>query len=158
MEQAYGSDWHYTVGQDEYLRIRRELNKTYRKRVEFYQQLGVYFIVIPMLWLVWYFTLMLGWGGIFTIPWPILVMIGWAIGLMDMGVKALGDSGRRAAERERAIQRELERRRVLESKAKRDSKLKREDEEPGLRLTQDGELTESFAEEWEQIEARKRRR
>ena len=89
-------------------------------------------------------------------PWPLIVMFGWGAGLIGHAVDTFINPAHNG-KREEAIQREIERERerlrmdgyTLVDKPKNDF---------NMRLTEDGELTDSIAQEWNMDEERRRSR
>lgn len=53
----------------------QELREEAKKRVGFKSHLLTYAIVVPFLWLIWYFT------SPGSYKWPIWPSLGWAVGL-----------------------------------------------------------------------------
>ena len=51
-----------------------------KKRAKFKRGLGAYSVVIPFLWIIWYFTMPGEWR-FKHLPWPIWPMLGWGLGL-----------------------------------------------------------------------------
>lgn len=58
-----------------------------KRRAKFKRSLSAYAIVIPFLWVIWYFT-MPGDYKWKNIPWPIWPMLGWGLGLANHYVNA----------------------------------------------------------------------
>ena len=56
-----------------------ELWEIARKRAGFKSHILTYIIVIPFLWLVWFFTGQR--DGSYSWPWPIWPTLGWGVGL-----------------------------------------------------------------------------
>jgi serine/threonine protein kinase len=148
--------------------IRRRVEKRIKARQELMQHFVAYVLVNALLWVIWGASG--SWfGGIFTIPWPLIVMLGWGIGLIAHLMEYNNKYGAGAARKEREIQRELERARargelpvvdsVAEDLGALPSKRKNEDlGERRVRLSDDGELTDSFAEDMDSLEKPKRSR
>lgn len=92
------------------------------------------------------------------IPWPLYPTLGWGIGIFIHAISYYSKYGPGARRRERYIQREIERERLRKGyvtipdyagqKSKRKRDRRQEDTAPAVRLTEDGELTESYVEQW----------
>jgi len=148
--------------------IRRRVEKRIKARQELLQHAVAYVLVNALLWVIWGASG--SWfGGIFTIPWPLIVMLGWGIGMIAHLMEYNNKYGAGAARKEREIQRELERARargelsVVEGMAESldPFRSKRKNESLGerrVRLSADGELTDSFAEDLDDLEKPKRSR
>jgi serine/threonine-protein kinase len=177
--REFGPDWSRTASKSELKRVRKEVEKPLKARQEFFEHLPVYIMINIMLWTIFIFgnedLLNLinsddaDFVSMMGLPWPLLVTLFWGMGLVAHWFEAWG-----AGRNERAIQREMERERtILEGeKAKRRARGRRElpgaddsfgdfdiVEEPraGVRLTGDGELTESMIMELEDEDERRRR-
>jgi hypothetical protein len=159
MSEVYGEDWGLTVGEKEYKRASKNILKAHDKRLEFMQHAGVYIMINIMLWIIFGFSNSFFGGGIFSIPWPLIVMFGWGIGLVAHAIDTAAHSNKASRSQEAAIQREIERQR--ERFGYYDEKPKNEPDiiegERSVRLTDEGELTDSFAQEWDEEQKRKRR-
>jgi hypothetical protein len=81
-------------------------------------------------------------------PWPVLVSMGWGIGLAAHGVDTYFQTGNRIRAKEAAIQREVERERerLYDEKPKRSR----------LVIAEDGELMEVVEESWAEDDKPKR--
>ncbi len=151
LEEHYGSE---PVSPEEYQQVRRMVYVQHKRRVGFFAHAAIYACINAMLW-----TLFGSNGGDF--PWPMFVSIGWGIGLISNGLSAFSQSKRNLASHEEQIQREIERERqrmqgsVAEKRKHVEGKLGGESAPP-IRLSQDGELTDSFVEEWDEQQKRKR--
>ena len=138
-------------------RIRLKVKKRLDARNEFYVHVITFVMVNLLLWVIWYMTTP---GGFM---WPLIAMGGWGIGLaahlFDYYTKYGGGRDRMDAMMEREIERE--RRRIYGDgygrKAKNEDLYYDEDDDCGVRLTGDGEFTESFVEEQEQRQHRQNR-
>jgi hypothetical protein len=89
------------------------------------------------------------------------VTLGWGIGLVSNALSAFGQSTQNLASQEEQIQREIERERQrlgnsAVQKRKHDELDAAGEPAPPLRLTDEGELTDSFVEEWDEEQKRKR--
>ncbi len=151
MYNRYGEGWLDHASPDQYKRVRKTVRKDFDKRKEFFSHLVVYLCIIPMLGLFFGFE-------VFFVP---LIAIGWGIGVAVHGMEALGTPLEKRRSHEAAVQREIELSRQLASQSyaapKQKNKLKNDllAEERDLRLTGDGEFTDSFIEE---IDAERRAR
>lgn len=149
LERVYGPDWRRT-SQKELRKVRNRVNDEFNKRREWLQHLGVFVCINAMLWLIYLFS-----GGGF--PWALIVTLGWGVGLVAHGIEYRSHSTR-----ETAINRAIEQERDMiygTEKPKRDrrSDASRADRGAGrVRLTEDGEFTDSMIEELED-DARARR-
>lgn len=157
LQREFGSDWARTVSKKEYNRTRHKALKGYKKRVELLQHVAVYVPINLMLWFLYASNLfgLISPGDVPDFPWPILVTLGWGAGLVAHVADTFLGGDARSAARERAVQRAVER------------ELQRRDEELPLdkpkrdfaiRLNEDGELTDSIAEAWQQDERDQRLR
>jgi hypothetical protein len=180
VEQAlideYGYDWQRTATKKQIKLTRRKAEKPFTARTEWYQHLAVYVMINIMLWAIFGLTNANEINALVNqfdpeagqitqdvlgFPWPIIVMLGWGIGLFAHGAEVFG-----AASRERAIQRQLERERAFVSatKAKRgeqdvtviegrsaavslDDLLDDGKQKRSARIREDGEFTDSMVEE-----------
>ncbi len=156
---VYGEDW-TRADRKELRKIRDRVQQPITKRREFFEHLGVYVLINLMLWMIFSFS-----GGfpLDGFPWPLIVSLGWGIGLVINAFEALS-----AGVNERALQRAVEREQdQLYETGKR--KRQQFDEPhtslddldvaaPRVRLTQDGEFTDSMIEEIESDEKPKRSR
>ena len=122
--------------------IRRRVEQRLKKRGEFYIHLTAYVAVNLALWVVWLLM-----GSVF--PWPLVLSLGWGVGLFIHGIDVYFATGSRLAAREAAIQREIERERerLYAEKPKRSR----------LVIADDGELMEVVEDEWEDRSKAKRR-
>jgi hypothetical protein len=128
----------------DYDAIRERVVERFRQRSAFHSHLTVYILVSFVLWLIYGLTSGMIWriaeslpiiGDLYTtIPWPLIVMAGWGIGLVAHGLNYYIRYGGGAMRREAAIQREIDREMALKAsyeKPKNDTHM---------RLTDDGEL------------------
>ncbi|MFQ3567501.1 MAG: protein kinase [Aggregatilineales bacterium] len=166
LRERYGDGWWETVSRAELRRARNQIDKPYHDRVELGQHIVVYVMINVMLWLIFLSAgpfIAVDEPGLMEIlrfPWPMFVTIGWGIGLAADAAEKL--SSRR---NERAIEREMEaeRRQLYGEKAKRDSYYDDDDDDYSsddqldVRLTGDGELTDSMIDEIERQQRLKRR-
>lgn len=160
--QEFGPNWR-DAKKSELKRVRRRAEKPFNERKEFFEHLGVYAMINSMFWVL--FLSSSDWlarlvddadlAQVLEFPWPLAIMFFWGIGLVAHGMQALG-----AQRREDAIQRALERERaqVYGKKPKRDQYLPDDTvAERRVRLTEDGEFTDSIIAEMEADEKPKRR-
>ncbi|GEM_PF-386826 len=163
--RLYGDAW-VNVDKRELRKIRKRVDKPYKERVEFLSHLGVYGMINAMLWYI-FLSNNEGGGGF---PWPLIVTLAWGIGLVINGIEALS-----AGSQERGMQRAIERERALlndpdlkrkneqisakRKNEERDYGFDFEDDAPEVRLTGDGEFTESMIRDLdEEVGGEKRRR
>lgn len=96
MAQIYGDDWETDADEEAYRRVRATTAKYFEDRNGFAIHLAIYAIIIPAAWMI---CIMLGWSLIF----PILLTLGWGIGLAAHGIDISFHSNRSTAAREQAI-------------------------------------------------------
>lgn len=150
--QEFGANWAQVASRNDLRRVRRRAEAPLKKRVEFFEHLGVYVMINLMFWAIYLFAMpnvidvfnlqdVPFIGGDAPFPWPLAVMFFWGIGLVANAFEALG-----AWRTERAIERELERERAIlnSEKPKRALAADHDDVPMSIRLTQDGELTDSM--------------
>lgn len=162
MASRYGEDWMDTVSDREYRPVRKAIKETLDKRYDFFKTFAVFTSVFTMLMVMWntIYSLIIGSmeGDAAAIaefnaipPIPLIVGGVFAIILVIMGINALASPILGSEAKERAIERELAKSRAARTKLKNESKLKNEATEPDdVRLTGDGEFTESFIQEIEE--------
>ncbi|MBC7870217.1 MAG: protein kinase [Chitinophagaceae bacterium] len=125
-------------------RIRKQVEKRMEERLGFYTHLAIYLCVNIGLWGIWLFS---GTG----FPWPMFTTFFWGMGMLGHTADYYNKYGGGRDKREEMIQREIEReRRRLSGDT---SKAKNEDR--AIRLTEDGELTDSFIDEIDNPNKRK---
>ena len=151
---AYGDEWP-KADRKELRRIRGRAVQLINKRREFFQHLAVYALINTMLWIIYgtssSLPLIGDIVGSIPFPWPLIVMFGWGIGLVYNGFEALS-----AGSRENAVQREIERERDRLDAGEKPKRERRPDNSASVRLTEDGELTDSMVEEINNEEKPKR--
>jgi hypothetical protein len=157
--RVYGEDWQ-RADRKELRRIRDRVSQIINKRREFAQHLVVYICINIMLWVMFFASANISFLSFASgFPWPLIVMLGWGIGLVSHGAEVIT-----AASRDRAITRAIEREReqLYETeKPKRDQRSDRSRESRGtrdVRLTEDGEFTESMIQDIEADERDRRSR
>lgn len=142
----YGPDWSY-VPKPELRKVRKRVVEKFDKRREFITHLGVYLVINVMMWMIFALTRD-SMDEIFA--WPLIVNLGWGIGLAAHAVETFSFGNRERAISQ-AINREL-------SDSQASGKLKNEDRdysayqtqhEVPIRLNSDGEFTDSFLNELE---------
>jgi serine/threonine protein kinase len=126
--------------------IRKRVQKRLKERDEFIGHLAVYIIVNIMMWAFFFIITD-------TFPfWMLFVTGGWGIGIFGHGYEYYTKYGPGAARRNREIQAEVERE-LAARPSKRKNELELEVEPDalntrlGMRLTEDGALTDSFVAE-----------
>ncbi|MEP7287135.1 MAG: 2TM domain-containing protein [Chloroflexota bacterium] len=122
-------------GQTDYDNLRRRAEKRVHDRQEFFMHLSIYVAVNLGLWLLW--ALLGGFPSGF--PWPLLVTLGWGIGLAAHGIDVYFKSGSMAVRREMAIEREMQREMQMRGLDASDV-LEKPKREQVMRLSDDGEL------------------
>ncbi|MBK8025230.1 MAG: protein kinase [Chloroflexi bacterium] len=154
--RTFGEDWSRVADKKQIKAIRKRVEAPSKKIEEFYQHFGVYVMINLMLWMIFVFSALDGLpflGGFADMiqdapfPWPLFVTVGWGIGLVANAMEALN-----AGAHERAVQREIAREeaRLRSEKPKREAESLMLDEESavrGVRLTEDGEFTDSMIQE-----------
>lgn len=149
--RLYGDDWS-GVDKRELKKVRRRVEKPFKARAEFFEHAAVYILINVMLWMIYLFGSGVPDIGEFitAVPWPAFVTLGWGIGLAVNFVEMLTVTGR-----ERAIQRAVERAYLEKPKNdfsgdadESDSRRSRRGRARRVRLTGDGELTDSMIAEW----------
>lgn len=157
--------------------IRQRIEKRYEARRGLLIHLAVYVFVNALLWILWATAPELissipegaTWEGrvwfedMQDFIWPIFVTVPWMLGLIGHWINYHIQHGGGARRREREIQEAIQQSRQMRAyyEADYDAKRKRDagqDDGRAVRLTADGELTESFAEQWDDARSRKRRR
>lgn len=136
MRKIYGDDWGLTASQEDYHRVRKGIEQDFTKRKEFLIHLSVYLPINLLFWLSWLFT-----RDFFGFPWPVLLTLGWGIGMVAHAVDTYFQTGGRVTAREAAIQREIERERLSVEKPKR-SRLVIADDGELMEMVEDDEETE----------------
>ena len=129
-------------------RIRRRVQKKLKERREMMQTFAIFAAVSVFLWMIWLITTP---GGH---PWPLYPMGGFGIAVVAMWSEYNGKYGRGREREEALFEREMERERERlygqrgVDKRKNDAYYDDYDDGgPSLRLTEDGELSESFIDE-----------
>src|SRR5690349_7954692 len=122
-----------------YDEIRRRVEKRYKERQGFMIHLVIYLIINLLLWGLWWLIPQLGpdtWSlmdltpddiEFFAFPWPLVISIGWGIGLVSHYISYYYQYGPGAGRREDAIQREVEEemaRRAIYEKPKNDERVR----------------------------------
>ena len=157
VRREHGDDWAGTVSKKEYNKLRSKALKPYKKRVELLEHAAVYICINVMLWLI-FLSGVIGevdasQALLTRFPWPLLVTLGWGAGMVGHVADTFLGADARGASRERAVQREVERELMRRGDSRPLEKPKRDF---GVRLNEDGELTDSIAEVWE-LDERERR-
>jgi serine/threonine protein kinase len=137
-------------------RARKRVKKRMEERNSWLSHLAAYIIANCMLWAFFLIT-----TDSFPV-WMIFVTGGWGIGVvshsMEYYTKYGGGAERREAEIQREVERELELSGVKSKNKEKRSGLSLDDldtqDSPSVRLTDEGELTDSFVEETEEIRKR----
>jgi hypothetical protein len=149
--RVYGPDWRRT-SQKELRKVRNRVNDEFSKRREWLQHLGVFVCINAMLWLIYLFI-----GGGF--PWALIVTLGWGVGLVGHGMEYRSHSTR-----ETAITRAIEQERDMIYESEKPKRERRGDDSRAdrgaspVRLTEDGEFTDSMIQELEDEAKSKRSR
>ncbi len=140
MVSLHGLDWRETTNKSTQKKIRKRITKPFEERKEFFIHASIFAIINIMLFALW--SRGLGTELGIEFPAPILVLIGWGIGLVAHGANVFFGNLMKNM-RELAIEAELEREheRIYgkpKHKPKRDERLM---------LTDDGELQEIIEDE-----------
>ena len=130
------------MSEPNYEEIRQRIQNRFNKRKELFMHVAAYVGVNLAIWFFWWTdSIDILPREIAGIPLPIIVTLGWAVGLLIHYLDYYYEAGGGAERREHAIQQAIERERALRGgvyeKPKRD---------PRLQLTEDGEL-EEFADD-----------
>lgn len=132
-------------------RIRKQIEERIKARNELLTHVAIFIATNAFLWML--YGLLAGLGGICAFPWVLIVLFGWGIGMVAHFLEYYNKYGAGALRREQEIEEALEqaRRRGEISNDQADfviDKLKNEDlDDRRIRLTDDGELTDSFLQE-----------
>lgn len=149
-KDVYGNEGFFTEDElnrqneqlpEEY-QLRLQIEKRMKARQEIMGHLTAYVLVNAMLWVIYLMTTP---GGH---PWPLYPMMGWGIGVF---FHLLAYSSQHGNRHEARVQRELDREYERQGR-NRPRKTKNTDSDyrrGQVRLTQDGEFTESFVDELE---------
>lgn len=133
------------MSESSYDEIRRRVEKRYKERQDFIIHFAAYVGSNLIIWVLWFLLL----SGPF--PWPLIVTLGWSVGIVAHFLSYYFKYGAGANRREDAIEREIEQemvRRAIYEKPKNDERM---------RLTEDGELEEVPEDEISQVAERKQR-
>jgi serine/threonine protein kinase len=153
MIENHGTDWEYAATDGEYQRVRRFIYKQHHRMSEFASHLAVFVNINIMLFAIYFAASFENGRADFGFPWPLIVLGAWGAGVLAHGAGVFGQSHK--LREETAIQREIERERALDrsgatalGKRKNDNDINSLlDEDAPVRLTQDGEFTDSIARE-----------
>lgn len=77
-----------------------ELWEVAKKRVSFRYHFGVYLMMIPVFWGIWYSTTDLASRELARISWPIFPILGWGIGVLFHYLSAYRKLGDKAVDKE----------------------------------------------------------
>lgn len=131
-------------------RIRQRVEKQMEERDGFYTHFFIYCGVILFLWMIWAAT---GKG----FPWPIFPMGGWGIGILAHWIAYHFEHGSGRDKRQALIDQKMaEEMQRLGYKAKNDD-FYDDDDYQNIRLTEDGELTDSFVNRYFEDDDKKKR-
>lgn len=136
--------------------IRKRVEKKLEERNGLIIHGAAFVMVNTMLFMIWLFT-SIG-DSSFNFPWFMIPLLGWGIGMFAHFMDYHTNYGGGREKREQLIAREMERERARMYASDTYEKSKNDFAERGLRLTEDGELSESFIQELEDDEYNKRRR
>jgi serine/threonine protein kinase len=147
LRERFGPDWYNIANKKQYKEIRRRVTARSRGVQDFWESLGAYIGVNGGLWAIYLITNDFDFNGF---PWPMFVSFFWGLAMVGSGISAfLGGRNQKKVEGE--IERELDRElSYAGEKPKRKNEI-------AVRLTDDGELTDSTIEEMDQQDAARRR-
>lgn len=172
-EDKYGPRWWETTSKAELRKTRKVAEKPLKGRQDFFEHLGVYVMINSLLWIIFgmgsdALAELANVGFISAFPWPLIVMAGWGIGLFAHYMEDV----RGAKDNQRAVDQQIEA--ELAFRSGQFEKTKRKNDFSGaatlddlgvtevdapadrrVRLSGDGELTDSMVQE---IDPRTRRR
>jgi serine/threonine protein kinase len=133
-------------------RIRQRVEKQLEERDGFYTHLAIYGGVILFLWMIWAAT---GKG----FPWPIFPMGGWGIGILAHFIAYHFEHGGGHNKRQELIDRKMreEMERLGHWEKSKNDDLYDNDDYREIRLTEDGELTDSFVNHYFDDDKQKRK-
>lgn len=120
--------------------IRKYAEKKLQARTELRIHTLAFLFFNPMLVFIWWMVT----GGDFSFPWFLIPLMGWSIGLFAHYMEYSTKYGRGREKREAFIAQEMERERA---RLYASEKPKNDFAGRDLRLTEDGELSESFIHE-----------
>jgi hypothetical protein len=132
------------MSESSYEEIRRRVEKRYKERQDFIIHLAAFVGSNLIIWVLWFLLF----SGPF--PWPLIVTLGWSVGIVAHFLSYYFKYGAGANRRENAIEREIEQemaRRAIYEKPKNDERM---------RLTEDGELEAFDDNETSQVVRRNR--
>lgn len=136
--------------------IRKRVEKKLEERNGLIIHGAAFVMVNTMLFMIWLFT-SIGEAN-FNFPWFMIPLLGWGIGMFAHFMDYHQNYGGGREKREQLIAREMERERARMYASDTYEKSKNDFAERGLRLTEDGELSESFIQELEDDDYNRRRR
>jgi hypothetical protein len=127
--------------------IRRRVEKRFKERQELLIHVAVFVIANLAFWLFWLFLAPAGSTSSFpgseptsqpgAFPWPLIINLGWGVGIVSHFLWYYYKYGGGAERREQAIEREIERELARREVGGYVEKLKRDSH---VQLTEDGEL------------------
>jgi len=124
----------------DYEAIRQRAEKRVRQRVEFVQHLSVYVIINLILWALWLVAASAIQSPIVHFPWPILVTLGWGIGVAIHGMVVYTQTSMMDVMRESAIEQEVRREMRLRGLDANSADLEKPKRDRAVRLSDDGEM------------------
>ncbi len=133
--------------------IRKRVEKKLEERNGLIIHGAAFVMVNTMLFMIWLFTSI---DSGFAFPWFMIPLLGWGIGMFAHFMDYYQNYGGGREKREQLIAREMERERARIYASDTYEKSKNDFAERGLRLTEDGELSESFIQELEDDEYNRR--
>lgn len=118
--------------------IREQIEERLKQRDSFYIHVIAYIGIIPLLWLIWFITDT-------SFPWPLIPKFAWGLGVIGHGISYYNQYGagrdKRQAFIDQQIRAEMDRRNYY--KSKNDDFY--DDTYQKIHLTEDGELSDQFA-------------
>ncbi|NWF69319.1 MAG: protein kinase [Chloroflexi bacterium] len=171
MQRIYGQNWQEDASDQQYRRVRRSVQEGIDQRIGFFHHFVAFVMINLMLLTIWGTANpalqemarveMPDQAWLFSFPLPLIITFFWGFGLAFNGIAVLLSPlfGREADERtlEQELARERERSLAV-GKRKNQAPLEGLEEAaaPPLRLTEEGEFTDSFAQELNEQERRQR--
>lgn len=136
--------------------IRKRIEKKLEERQGLMIHGAAFVSMNALMFMIWLF-ISIG-AGEFIFPWPFIVLFGWGIGMFAHYMEYYNQYGRGREKRESLIAREMERERARMYGSDYEKPKNDFVDNRGIRLTEDGELSESFIQQIEEEEYQSRRK
>jgi len=137
--------------------IRKRIEKKLEERQGLMIHGAAFVSMNALMFMIWLF-ISIG-AGEFIFPWPFIILFGWGIGMFAHYMEYYNQYGRGREKRESLIAREMERERArLYGTADYEKSKNDFNDDRGIRLTEDGELSESFIQQLEEEDYQSRRK